>query len=168
MNTLTAHILCLLHSDTYFWCAVTLVCISVDALGVNWGAGELIRCELRPEEFLCRTLLHPNTGAEHCRTLVPEPGQCTRSWCGRDGLDVASQLSSRCASETFDVDMDTTKILCKKITAYLFIIGETSHIFAFAQEAIITEPRVCAEGFRLDALCVASLSHASPTESPRC
>ncbi len=24
-------------SDTYFWCAVTLVCVCVDALGVNWG-----------------------------------------------------------------------------------------------------------------------------------
>ncbi len=23
--------------ETYFWCAVTLVCVRVDALGVNWG-----------------------------------------------------------------------------------------------------------------------------------
>ncbi len=23
--------------DTYFWCAVTLVCVCLDALGVNWG-----------------------------------------------------------------------------------------------------------------------------------
>ncbi len=24
--------------DTYFWCAVTLVCVRVDALGVDWGS----------------------------------------------------------------------------------------------------------------------------------
>ncbi len=24
--------------DTYFWCAVTLVCVCIDALGVNWGS----------------------------------------------------------------------------------------------------------------------------------
>ncbi len=25
-------------SDTHFWCAVSLVCVCIDALGVNWGS----------------------------------------------------------------------------------------------------------------------------------
>ncbi len=51
--------------DTYFWCAVTLVCMCVDALGVNWGSSKKRkqRATLPVRRFRCDA-----SGRRECRT----------------------------------------------------------------------------------------------------
>ncbi len=109
---LTAHLLCLSHGWYLFWCAVTLVCVCVDALGVKWGwilFNKPIRsrspspCVFRanPEQLLIKHLVERYREVGNtARPVANYTGQCNVSTFTAKGVFTQALLASKRLTST--------------------------------------------------------------------